>query len=307
MARPRGRGARRAEDRALRVAHVTDIHWQVPPTLGDLTIKRAFGTANLYLRGRRHHFDRAVQQALVQHLLALEPDLVCVTGDLTAQALDAEFEAAKSDLQPVLDAIPTFVIPGNHDVYTPGAQRERRIQSWFGPWMGSGAPVPRLDVGRVTCLGLDPNAPSLMLASAVLPQDQLDALAAHLADPELAERSVVLCVHYPLLDGRDRIYDNASHGLRNAAAVIDVLRAGPVRPALILHGHEHHGYTSRIELDEGSIPIYDCGSSGRSFEAGRRAAAMCVYRVEDGTLAGVDRYVHDGRAFVAEPGGPFTT
>ena len=31
----------------MRVAHVTDIHWMVPPDLSDLNIKRVFGYTSL--------------------------------------------------------------------------------------------------------------------------------------------------------------------------------------------------------------------------------------------------------------------
>ena len=76
----------------MRIAHATDIHWFVPPTPRQLGFKRVLGTANLYLRGRRHHFDRGAQRALVAHLRRVEADLILITGDLTAQALPAEFE-----------------------------------------------------------------------------------------------------------------------------------------------------------------------------------------------------------------------
>ena len=91
----------------VRIAHVTDIHWQTAPSLGELLdFKRALGSANLYLAGRRHHFPRTVQNALIRHLIALQPDLVLVTGDLTATALPDEFETARAELTPVLIASP---------------------------------------------------------------------------------------------------------------------------------------------------------------------------------------------------------
>ena len=111
-----------------RIAHVTDIHWMVQPPLARLPGKRLIGSANLYLRGRRSHFCENVQSELMRHVLRLKPDALLISGDLTAQALPAEFEKAKRELQPVLEAIPTFLINGNHDVYTVGAQQERRIE-----------------------------------------------------------------------------------------------------------------------------------------------------------------------------------
>lgn len=293
----------------MRIAHATDIHWYAPPGVGDLTsFKRAIGTANLLLRGRRRNFDRAVQQALVAHLAALEPDLVILTGDFTATALDAEFALAREDLGPLLDRFPTFVIPGNHDVYTAAALRDRPFEAVFGPWMGHGGPVRRLDVGDVTVLGLDPNRPLWLFASGEIPEDQLTHLEQLLADPALATRHVVLALHYPILDRRGALYDGADHGLVNAGRLVEILRAAPTLPALILHGHEHHGFRVELPLGDRSVPIVNCGSSGHTFQPERRrAAAAALYTLGAPGVLAVERFLHDGERFAPEPGGAFAT
>ena len=293
----------------MRVAHVTDIHWMVPPDLGNMNFKRVLGTANLYLRGRRHHFTEEVQDALVAHLLDLSPELVVITGDLTAQALQQEFTKARGALQPVLDRIPGFVIPGNHDGYTYGAQREDRIRSVFGDWMGdTDSAITRLDCGKVTCLGLNPNRPMYLRSSGCLPEEQLVALAEALHDPVLEGRFVALCIHYPVLDRRGAVYNGSNHGLLNAPALIDVLRRSPRRPDLILHGHEHHGFHVDLALDGSTGPIYNCGSSGYAYMPERqRAAAMNVYEIRNAQLSNVQRYLFDGTGFSEEPGGAYAT
>ena len=293
----------------MRVAHCTDIHWQVAPGLGDATIKRILGTANLYLAGRRHHFSPVVQDALMAHLQVLDLDLLLITGDLTAQALDSEFATARRALQPVLDTVPTFVIPGNHDVYTPGAQRSQRIRTHFGPYMGLDAgAVTRRDCGSVTALGLDPNRPTWILASGELPQAQLDALAQTLEDPSLADQFVILCIHYPILDRHGEVYDGPKHGLLNARALIDVLRNATHTPDLILCGHEHHGFRTELDLGERSVPLINSGSSGYAFmPEKRRAAAMNVYALDGGALAGVERFLYTEQGFQPEPGGAYAT
>lgn len=294
----------------MRIAHATDIHWFVPPKANELAFKRILGTANLYLRGRRKHFDRRVQQALVDHLRAVEPDAVMLTGDITSQALDAEFVVARQDLQPLLDEVPTFMIPGNHDVYTPGAVRTDAMGRVFGGWMGDRTRgVARMDVGEVTFLGLDPNRPTLVAASGRLPSTQLTRLTELLADPEVATRQIVLAIHYPLLDRRGNRYDSAAHGLINAQELIDVLDAAPTRPRLIACGHVHHGYRVELPLSDGTtIPLLNCGSSGYAHDTRRdRAAAMAVYQVEDGRPVTAERYLFDGEGFAEEPGGPWAT
>lgn len=294
---------------AIRVAHVTDIHWTLRPPLRRIPGKRVLGAANLYLRGRRHQFPEAVQEALVAHLVALAPDAVVITGDLTATALPDEFAWARRALQPVLDRFPTLVLPGNHDVYTRGARRDRRIAEHFGPWMGLDgphAPVARLDVGEVTVLGLDPCRPHPVLSSGMLPAEQLGRLSALL--DALVDRSILLALHYPVLDRHGAIYAGLNHGLRNARALIGTLGRAERVPLAILHGHEHHGYT--VDLDAGGrrIPIFDCGSSGYAWmPERRRAAAMCVYTVDGGAIVDVRRDLYAEGGFKPEPGGAFAT
>lgn len=291
----------------MRIAHLTDIHWQAMPSLFELSPKRILGATNLYLVGRRTHFTETVQTHLVEHVMALKPDAVFITGDLTAMALSSEFQKAREALAPILDTLPTFVIPGNHDVYTRGAQADRRIEELFGPWMGlEHGPVGRLDIGNTTLLGLDPNRPHLIHASGILPQEQLDALARILADPDLAERDVLLGVHHPPVDRDGAIYDAVKHGLINAQALIDVLEAAPKRPLAVLCGHVHHGFRSAIQLSDGEVPVLDCGSSGYAWlPEHKRAAAMSVYTV-GGTLQ-IERYLYNGDGFAPEPGGAYAT
>lgn len=299
-----------ATEGITRIAHATDIHWMEPPYWKVLNSKRVLGTANLYLRGRRHHFTDIVQKALIEHILGLEPDLVLLTGDLTAQALPGEFEKAREALDPVLQRFPTFIIPGNHDVYTLGARRDRRIHTWFADWMGLDGedPVGRLDVGDITCLGLDPNRPTWLGASGLVPPEQLVSLERTLADPALRDRLVILCLHYPVLDRRGEVYDGRNHGLLNARELIEVLDRAPVKPALMVHGHEHHGFHVELPLSGGAVPIYNSGSSGYAFmPTSKRAAAMNVYQVQGARLVGVERYLYDGETFAPEPGGAYAT
>jgi 3',5'-cyclic AMP phosphodiesterase CpdA len=295
----------------MRIAHATDIHWFVPPKAWDLrSFKRALGTANLYLAGRRHHFPDAVQAELVAFVRKLEPDLFCLTGDLTSTALPSEFAKAREALAPLLDAVPTFVIPGNHDVYTPGAQRERRIEKWFADWMflGEGG-LAMQDFGEATVIGLDPNRARRIAGSGRVPDSQLAALAKALNRTDLADRTVVLCVHYPLYHRTGgALYEGWEHGLENARDVVRILTDAPRKPDLILHGHVHHGYRSEVTLPDGAhIPVFNSGSSGYTNREKQRRAAVNVYTVERGKLLGVERYLHADAGFVPEPGGPYAT
>ncbi|MFM2161982.1 MAG: hypothetical protein RLZZ383_1494 [Pseudomonadota bacterium] len=291
----------------VRIAHATDIHWFVPPPLSRLSTKRLLGSANLYLAGRRHHFDRQVQDALVAAIVDEAPDVVVISGDLTATALPAEFEAALAALQPILSRFSTFIVPGNHDVYTRGAQRDHRIARWFSPWMHGGTPegVAKLDVGDVRLLGVDPNRPTGLGAAGVLPEPAVQALAAAVAATP-SDRACVVVGHYPLADRHGALYDRASHGLRNAADVVRALTGGPRAADLYLHGHVHHGY--RTVAPGTSMPTFNPGSSGYAHQpAARRAACFGIYDVRAGHPPEARRLRWDGVRFADEAGGAWAS
>src|SRR5690606_4759743 len=69
-----------------------------------------------------------------------------LSGDLTALAVDAEFEGALQALGE-LAAKPErlTVVPGNHDVFTPGSRRKGRFESWFGHLLGSDLPALQVE------------------------------------------------------------------------------------------------------------------------------------------------------------------
>jgi 3',5'-cyclic AMP phosphodiesterase CpdA len=291
----------------LKIAHATDIHWFQQPGISELTYKRLLGTANLVLRGRKAHFDVAAQTALVDHLCNQQPDLVIISGDLTAQALESEFATAREALEPVLKQFPTFMVPGNHDRYTTRSQTDRVMERHFSDWMHlNDSGIGRLDLGDVTVLGLDPNRPTWFNATGVIPQRQLEALEHELAQESLRDRFIVLVIHYPVLGPSGSIYDNWHHGLLNAQALVDLLKGAPAQPKLIVHGHKHHGYTVPLHLsdDQRPIPIFNCGSSGYARTPdGKRAGATNVYTIENGSLIDTERFIYDGERFTAEAGG----
>ncbi len=294
---------------AVRIAHATDIHWTLRPSLRRLASKRLIQQANQIIGRRASHFTRDVQDSLMDHLVDLAPDGLFITGDLTTTALEEEFELARARLDPVLTTIPTLIIPGNHDVYTRKSQSKRRMFQTFGPWMGldsGAAPIARLDIGDVTLLGLDPTRPHPILSSGRVPQAQLDGLVPQL--DSMPERAVLLGLHYPILDRRGDLYDGLNHGLLNAGAVQNALASASHLPVAILHGHEHHGFTVDLDCGGRTVPIYNSGSSGYAFlPTKRRAAAMCVYTIEDGSLVDVERYLHTAEGFKPEPGGAYAT
>jgi len=285
----------------MRIAHLSDIHFTCWPKVHQMSFKRLLGTANLILRRRKQDFPLSVQQRLVEHVQSLQPDAVIITGDLTGQALNHEFELALHTLKPLLERFPSFVIPGNHDVYTLAAHRNRRMEAFFGPWMaltGDSMPVTRMDMGQVTLLGVNPCRPAI-LASGRLPDDQLQRLEQLLESPELTDRTVLLCIHYPIVDRKGAIYDSHAHGLLNAGPVVEMLQRVSQPPTAVLHGHVHHGYTLALAGTQRKVQILNSGSSGYAYQPLRqRAATMNVYTVGNQQIQKIEHHVFNGSDFV---------
>lgn len=291
----------------MRLVHTTDIHWYAPPPLLSIPGKRILGSANLFLRGRKHHFDLQVQRALVSAMVDAQPDAVVITGDLTAQALPAEFEIAKAELSPILSRFPTLIQTGNHDVYTRGSARDRRIQQWFGDWMFEGPHgLAQLDVPGVTVVGVDASRPHVA-ASGKVPDVQLAALPGQL-EAVPADHAIVLALHYPVLGRDGQPYDGWEHGLRNARDLIEVLRASRRRPDLIIHGHIHHGFQTSLDLGDVQVPIVNPGSGGYAhLPQVDRAGCFNIYTFDDAKLVDVERFRFDGTMFVPEAGGAYAS
>ncbi len=233
---------------------MSDVHVQVDcfrrPNPHRLGWRRAVAQLELKGLGRARQFDEAERllARIAGQVGRLGVDHVVLTGDLTALAMDEEFERAKAALGPLaLDPSRLSVIPGNHDRYTVNSARQRRFERYFGNLLGSdlprhagpsGYPFVRLLGREGAVIGLDSTRvpPFPGLAFGQVGTDQRRRLEEILRAPELAGRMVCVLVHHaPLLaNGKP---DAWSHGLRDAASLLRML-AG--RPCTVHHGHVHH-------------------------------------------------------------------
>jgi len=67
------------------------------------------------------YFDEDLLRTAVNETIGVEPDLVLVGGDLTAEGYANEFRTAQRFLDPLLQAgLTTVVLPGNHDAKNVG-------------------------------------------------------------------------------------------------------------------------------------------------------------------------------------------
>jgi 3',5'-cyclic AMP phosphodiesterase CpdA len=185
--------------RPLRLVHVSDIHfWQYALNPAQLLSKRLLGMASLLVRrARKFRLERVHE--VVERVLSLQPDHILITGDLTTTALPAEFRAAREALAPWLrEPEKVSILPGNHDRYTVGADRDRRFEQFFGEFAPARqCPWLRLLDSRTAILGLDPSRASLT-ARGRLPQRQLDRARELLAEHAPGISRLILACHYPL-------------------------------------------------------------------------------------------------------------
>jgi len=104
----------------MRLAHLSDLHlW---PSgffpVQALQGRRLAGAANLWWT-RKATLQRTVVEAAVQAILEREPDAIVCTGDVVNLALPEEFQLAREVLEPLCRTGRFFIVPGNHDFYTP--------------------------------------------------------------------------------------------------------------------------------------------------------------------------------------------
>jgi len=277
----------------VRILHFSDIHLglglrHIP--LSDWPSKRLAGGANL-LRGRGKRFSAAADKtrAMVRLAGELEADLVLCTGDLTALATDAEYDAARSILEPLMRDRRFVVIPGNHDLYTRRDVREERFNRRFnsslesdlpelctdGPW-----PIVRLPAEDVAVIAVNSARPVLLKSSGRIPDAQIEGLRAALADPRIAGRFVFLMTHYAPCRA-DGSPDTWEHGLEN---VDDLLGAAAgIELGAYLCGHIHTTFRQRIAGFAGEVFcagsstlagregfwLFESGSSGWEARRGR--------------------------------------
>jgi 3',5'-cyclic AMP phosphodiesterase CpdA len=292
-----------------RIAHITDIHMMVPPRITQLTPKRLLGCVNLYALGRVGHFSRRVQEALPIAVAAADPDVLVCTGDLTAQGTREEFEAFAALYSQVLEAQPSVMVSGNHDVYTLDAERSRRIEDLFSEFTGTG-PWPRLHLPTedLACITVD-TCRAHPLSVGLVKDDQIQRLDTLLGSDALSGRSVFLMLHYPLRNRRGEPYGPPTRALKNARALEQVLGRHADTITAILHGHEHHGFQTSLPEEMGGIPILNPGAGGYApLPKKDRTAHFNVYSLEGDDLQ-VERFRFSDAsgAFEPEPGGAYAT
>jgi 3',5'-cyclic AMP phosphodiesterase CpdA len=273
----------------MRFLHCSDVHITgdyVTPSIFQLGWRRLPALGELYLRGRIRNFSNApaTLRQIAQDVGRHHADHLIVSGDVTAYALDEEFDGARAALEPYAsDPRRCTVIPGNHDTYTPDTVRELRFERRFGHLLASDLPEVARE-GPFPFVRLLDGAAVIGLKSARVPfvpgasfgvigNRQLEGLDAALSSPKLMGRAVLVVVHHAPLDKKGRP-DKLHHGLVDARALFKLVR-GP--RFAVLHGHIHHRYHHEPTAERPHI-----FGAGSSTQAGREG--YWIIDVEGGRI-----------------------
>lgn len=289
------------------ILHFSDPHLDDGVTDAGLAAffnKRALGFANLLVR-RRGHFSSApvTLEALRRFADDRRVDFALCTGDYTALGTDTEIRSARRSMAPLLARpLGYATVPGNHDLYVDG-HGASVFESEFAEGMVSDDPRSRWSDGRpyvrlvgehVAILGLASARPNAVHRSTgVVPETHLEVLRSLSADGTLADRFVILALHYAprLWNGRP---DTALHGLENHEALLQAARG--FRFGAMVFGHVHQRYS--VSIPGLSIPLVGAGSSTY---AGREGAWL--WSIDGGAATAIPLEFRDG-AWVEAPEAP---
>ncbi|QQR88541.1 MAG: metallophosphoesterase [Myxococcales bacterium] len=256
-----------------KILHLSDVHVHAPLRLlehHDFASKRLAGAVNLALRRSKLFTQIPAQLAALAKLAkAQQVDAVLCTGDYTSLGSSEEMSEARELMQVLIEASPRFItMPGNHDVYTFRAIKERRFEQAFGEFLVSDTAPGAGRQSYPLLRHLDPNCSVVVLNSAIahrafwrsdgfISEDQLKALDTLLDQPEMQKRFIVVATHYAPYKKNGKL-DTPRHGLGNADALMAILKAKLIQ-GMLVHGHIHHRYF--LPREQVGIPIFCCGSS----------------------------------------------
>jgi 3',5'-cyclic AMP phosphodiesterase CpdA len=295
-----------AAHRAVRLAHISDIHVTAPECVWrreDWFNKRLSAWINLRLLGRGYRFRRAdhVLSVLAEEIRRGGFDRIVFSGDASAMGFEEEVTRAAYLLKVgQAGEMSGIAVPGNHDYCTATAARAGHFERVFAPWQSG----ERIDhavypfaqrVGHAWLIGVNSSTANRWPwdARGGVGRDQLRRLEELLQQLNAGPR--ILVTHYPvwLASGRR---EPRIRALRDLDALVRAAERGGV--GLWLHGHRHNAYY-HPPSDFAPFPVVCAGSAtqnGRwsykayTLEGYHLRAQSRVYRAKD------DRF-HDAEAF----------
>jgi 3',5'-cyclic AMP phosphodiesterase CpdA len=240
------------------IAHISDLHIPPLPKAGfwQLANKRLLSYLSWH-RKRKYEHQQQTLDALRVHLGQVNPDHICITGDLTNITLPAEVDQAQDWLRNLAEESRISVIPGNPDALVPGSL-QYALRSWQ-PWMQDddgriGFPFlhrrgPVNIIGISTAVATPP-----LLSLGWIGKRQLQRTEAMLAEIASEHRPSLLLIHHP---PHDRAC-SPRRGLSDRRKLHQLLQRQPV--TAVLFGHLHYPIRAELPGRDGPIPALGTAS-----------------------------------------------
>ncbi len=184
------------------------------------------------------HEQREAAEALAQAIDAVNalpnrPDALLVTGDLTHDGTDEQYEIARELLARL--QLPTYVLAGNHD------DRDR-LRGHFGLEGSAGAPIQQaVDLGPLRLVSLDSTRPGSDAGQ--LDSERLAWLDGVLA--EAPEQPTLLAMHHPPLLTGVAPWDEIGIPASERHALGEVLKRHP-QVRRVVAGHMHRTIVAEL-------------------------------------------------------------
>ena len=219
----------------IRLAHLSDPHFaSVTYSPRQFFSKRWLGNTNLILfRKKAYQTDHL--KHIPELLETLDVETVFITGDVATTSRDEEFAKAAAFASKFKQ--PVHLVPGNHDCYTRGSDREKRFYRYF--------PEPELQEQRVVkkklgkgwwWIGLDCALATALIFSYGRFFEEMEKKLEEAISLIPSDEGVVISNHFPLFGS-----GNPRHDLRRNKSLQKILRRFP-QVKLYLHGHDHSPY-----------------------------------------------------------------
>jgi 3',5'-cyclic AMP phosphodiesterase CpdA len=259
------------------LGHLSDLHLAARPWLMELAGKRGLGFINWHRKRKFIHRSEVIE-ALTRDLKASAPDHIAVTGDLINFSVPAEYVRAQAWLNELGPPSDVTVIPGNHDIYVPGAKRWP-VKYW-GEYMrgddgAESGTFPFLRRrGAVALIALSSALPTgPFMATGSLGAQQLARFAAALEETRNLFR--VVLIHHPPKSPPSRYLRRLTDG----AEFCRVLAAKGAE--LVLHGHDHRRALIWLDGPRRTIPVVGAPSaSARAAHGDEDGAGYNLFRVD---------------------------
>ena len=269
----------------MKILHFGDIHfWHKQLDMADFYYpKRWLGIVNLSLR-RHKKFPPELAHAVARHIAASDADAVIFSGDMSTMSLNDDFAVAAEAFAPIHEKWGDrfFVIPGNHDRYTPLSVRQKRYETHFpyqAPTEGEGLVGKRTIGENLTVVGVDCSEPFAIRSNGIVRDQTAKALDSLLTSiPE--NHTVILVGHFPYATPADQP-ESWSHGLIDHPKLSAVIKKH--NPAIYLHGHKHARWAIRPAETPATLCL-NCGASGMQSSSEHKHAGFVTFEINNNAI-----------------------